>query len=72
MSKTKLWTNLTLEDLLRVDSFGQQIEIHDPIANVNKPLIQDNREFFTQIYSDVSDNEIEIDDGNKANRRKLE
>lgn len=71
MSKTKLWTNLTLEDLLRVDSFGQQIEIHDPIANVNKPLIQDNREFFTQIYSDVSDNEIEIDDGNKANRRKI-
>lgn len=71
MSKRKLWAKVTLEDLLRVDSFGQQIEIHYPIANVNRPLIQDNREFFTQIYSEILDNEIEIYDGDKADRRKI-
>lgn len=70
MSKTKLWKNITLEDVLRVDSFDQQLYIHDPVAGISKPMIQDNREFFTQIYSDVSNNEIEFNDGSQNNKRK--
>ena len=63
MSKTKKWENISLEDILRVDPFDQQVYIYDPVASVKCPMISDNREYFTQIYSKPLNNKLEVLDG---------
>lgn len=72
MSKTKTWDRITLEDLLRVDSFDQQVYIYDPIGKKNLPLVQDNREFFTQIYANVTNNQLQIIDGSRRTVRNID
>lgn len=71
MSRSKSWDRITLEDILRVDPFGQQIYILDPRTGSQYQLIRDKREFFTQIYSDTSNNDIEIVDGSQFNCYKI-
>lgn len=71
MSKTKIWDKITLEDVLRVDCFDQQIFIYDPIGHSRTPMVQDRQEFFTQIYSEPMNSEVEIIDGSQFNRRKV-
>lgn len=72
MSKTKTWENLTLEDILRVDYFDQQIYIHDPVSRTNAPLVRDNREFYTEIYAPVSCKTLEIIDGGQHEKRTID
>ena len=71
MSKTKMWNRITLEDVLRVDSFDQQIFIYDPIGHSKTPMVQDRQEFFTQIYSEPMNSDVEIIDGSQSNCRKV-
>lgn len=71
MSNTKSWEKISLEDILRVDSYGQQIYIYDSVTETRYKLIRDNREFFTQIYADTSNNIIDIVDGSQINHHKI-
>ncbi len=71
MSRNKSWDRVSLEDILRVDPFGQQIYIVDSRMGSRYELIRDNREFFTQIYAETSDNDIEIVDGSQVNCHKM-
>ena len=66
MSQNIKIENLTVGDLLKADSFGQIINIYDPVSRTTTPLISDNQEFFTQIYSDFTDKSIQISDGGMA------
>lgn len=66
MSQNKYIDQLTLEDFLKADTFGQIINIYDPVSNTQTPLISDNQEFFTQIYADFTNKSIEISDGSMS------
>lgn len=70
MSRNKSWDRISLEDILRVDSFGQQIYIIDSSTGLRYGLIRDNREFFTQIYSQTANNVMEVVDGSQVNKHK--
>lgn len=71
MSRNKSWNRISLEDVLRVDSFGQQIYIIDSSTGSRYELVRDNREFFTQIYAKTTSNEIEVFDGSKVNMHRI-
>ncbi|MCM1237669.1 MAG: hypothetical protein NC489_47000 [Ruminococcus flavefaciens] len=71
MSKTKSWNKITLEDILRLDSFDQQIYIHDSKSNKSEPMLPTNRAFFTQVYTDTSHNEIGMLDGSHQVHRVI-
>lgn len=71
MSRNKSWDKISLEDILRVDSFGQQIHIIDSSTGARYELVRDNREFFTQIYAKTTNNVIEVVDGSQVNMHKI-
>lgn len=71
MSRNKSWDRISLEDILRVDSFGQQIYIIDSSTGARYELVRDNREFFTQIYAKTTNNVIEVVDGSQVNMHRI-
>ena len=71
MSRNKSWDRISLEDILRVDSFGQQIYILDSSTGSRYELIRDNREFFTQIYAATVNDVIEVVDGSQVNMHRI-
>lgn len=71
MSKTKTWDTITLGDILRVDSFDQQVYIRSKNLRYNIPIVRDKREFFTQIYAETSIDKIKIKDGSQLLCREV-
>lgn len=71
MAKNKVWELITLEDILRLNTFDQQLYIHDPETGKNVPMLQTTRDFFTQIYAKACDNDISVYDNSTLVHRKV-
>lgn len=55
MVDKRRWDNIRVGDLLRADTFGQQIYIMDPSTKQSEPLIINHTHFFVDVFCNYDD-----------------
>ena len=63
-------STLSVGDLLKADTYGEEIQIVDLRAQTKTPLIHGSEEFFNMIYSEPDDSKIQIMERNSNHKRK--
>ena len=63
-------STLSVGDLLKADTYGEEIQIVDLRAQTKTPLIHGSEEFFNMIYSETDDSKIQIMERNSNHKRK--